>query len=135
MGTHINMTTNASYNFKAPNIAADADKKIEVTFPTAENQTPTVSAITAVTIDRNVTMINLGQLSTSITLNATIASHVEVGAIVHVTAKSDGIARNVLFGTGFTSPTMTGAVSKTNVASFIYNGTTFLPLGRPLQID
>lgn len=135
MGTHINMTTNASYNFKAPNIADDADKKIEVTFPTAEALAPTVGATTAVTINRQITTINLGELSTPTTLNLTIASHVQTGAIIHVTAKSDATARTVTFGTGFTSPTLTGTISKTKVKSFIYNGLTFLPMGAELQID
>ena len=135
MGTQINMTTNASYNFKAPNIAADADKKIEVTFPTAEALTPTVGATTAVTINRQVTCINLGELGAATTVNLTIASHVQTGAIIHVTAKSDATARAVTFGTGFTSPTLAGTISKTKVRSFIYNGLTFLPLGTELQID
>lgn len=131
----LNMGNNSSYNFKAPNITADSDKKIEVVFPTQEAQAPTAGATIAVDINRQVTTINLGELAAAATLNATVGSDVERGAIIHVKALSDGTARTVTFGTGFTSPALAGVISKTKVQSFIYDGTTFLPMGAALQID
>jgi len=135
MGTFINLNNNASYNFKAPTIDADADGKIEVVFPTHEGQAPTAGATIAVNINRQVTTIDLGELAAAATLNATVSSDVERGAIIHVKALSDGTARTVTFGTGFTSPALAGTISKTKVQSFIYDGTTFLPMGASLQID
>lgn len=131
----INMNQNSSYNFKAPNIAADADKKIEVVFPTQEALSPNVAAATDVNINRQTTVIDLGELSANTTLNATIGEDVERGAIVTVKAKSDGTARNVTFGDGFAAPAVAGTVSKTKVVSFIYDGTTFLPMAAAVQID
>ena len=40
----INTENNASYNFVAPSIPEDADKKTEVMFPTAEVVSPTISS-------------------------------------------------------------------------------------------
>lgn len=131
----INMNQNASYGFKAPNIAADADKKVEVVFPTHEAQAPTAGATIAVNINRQVTTMDLGTLAAAATLNATIGESVERGAILHLKAKSDGTARDITFGTGFTSPNLAGVISKTKVQSFIYDGTAFLPMGAALQID
>lgn len=133
--SYLNMNQNSSYNFKAPNIAADADQKIEVIFPTQEALSPSVAAETAVTINRQTTVIDLGELSANITLNATIGSDVERGAIVAVKAKSDGTARSLTFGTGFTAPAVAGTISKTKVVSFIYDGANLLPLGAAVQID
>jgi hypothetical protein len=131
----LDTTQNSSYNFKAPSIAADADQKIEVTFPTAEKQVVTAAATTAIAINRTVTVIDLGELAAAMTLNATISDDVEVGAIIHIKALSDGTARAITFGTGFTAPALAGVISKTKVQSFIFDGTSFLPMGAALQID
>jgi hypothetical protein len=133
--TYINGNSNASYNFKAPNIAADADKKIEVVFPTQEAQTPTAGATIAVDINRHTTCIDLGELAAAATLNATIGADVERGAIVQVKALSDGTARTVTFGTGFNSPTMAGTISTKKVMTFMYDGTAFLPMGVAVAIS
>jgi hypothetical protein len=132
---YLNMTQNSSYNFKAPSIAADADKKIEVVFPTQEALAPAVAAVTAVEINRQTTVIDLGELAANVTLNATIGTDVERGAIVTVKAKSDGTARSVTFGDGFTAPAVAGTISKTKVVSFIYDGASFLPMAAAVQID
>lgn len=129
------MNQNSSYNFKAPNIEADADQKIEVVFPTQEALAPTAAAEIAVNINRQTTVIDLGELTENATLNATIGSDVERGAIVTVKAKSDTTARSVTFGTGFTAPAIAGTISKTKVVSFIYDGSSFLPMGAAVQID
>ena len=132
---YLDLTTNSSYNFKAPRIASDADKKIEVVFPTHEAQAPTAGATIAVDINRQVTTIDLGELAADATINATISAHVERGAIVNLKAKSDGTARDITLGTGFTAPTMAGTISKTKVTTYIYDGTTFLPVAAAVQID
>lgn len=130
-----NMTTNSSYNFKAPSIDADADQKIEVVFPTNEALAPEAGATIAVAINRQVTTIDLGTLSAAATVNATISSDVERGAMINIKAKSDGTARDITLGTGFTAPTFAGTISKTKVCTYIYDGTSFLPIAAPVQID
>lgn len=133
--SYLNMNQNSSYNFRAPNIAADADKKLEVVFPTQEAQAPVVAAGTPVEINRQTTVIDLGELAANTTVNATIGDDVERGAIVMIKAKSDGTARNVTFGDGFTVPAMAGTISKTKVISCMYDGASFLPMGAAIQID
>ncbi len=133
--TWIKQTQNAFYNFFAPDIAADADQKIEVVFPTVEALNPSFAATQPVDIKRQCTVIDLGALTGACTLDATISDHVGIGAVVHVKVASDTSARALTLGTGFTAPAIAGVISKTKVQSFIYNGTTFLPLGASLQID
>ena len=133
--TKINMTTNASYNFRAPEITADADSKVEVVFPTNEAQSVTAAATIAVAINRQVTVIDIGGMGANATINATIGSDVERGALLTVKGASDGTARSMSFGTGFTAPAVAGTISKTKVVSFIYDGSTFLPLAAAVQID
>lgn len=133
--TYIHKTQNSSYNFKAPNIEADADQKIEVVFPTQEAQTLVAAAAIAVTVKRQVTIIDLGELEADATLNATIGADVERGAMVTVKAKSDTTARSLTFGTGFTAPAITGTISKTKVVSLIFDGTNFIPMAAAVQID
>ena len=129
------MTTNAAYNWFAPEIEADANQKIEVAFPTTEAKAVEAAATVALSIVRQVTVVDFGTLAAAMTVTATVASHVAVGAILHVKAKSDTTARDITFSTGFTSPALAGVISKTKVMSFVWNGTAFHPLGASLQLD
>lgn len=133
--TTINMTTNASYNFVAPAISADADSKIEVVFPTSEKQTVAASATIAVDVERVNTIIDLGTLAAAATLNVTVGASVPVGAILVVKAKSDATARDITLGTKLTGPAIAGVISKTKTASFIFDGTNFVAMGAAVQID
>lgn len=66
------------------------------------------------------------------TLNlGTLGSELRVGDPLYVKFLSDGTARTMTCGTGFTSAstTATGSVSKYKVVSFIFNGTTFDKIG------
>jgi len=133
--TWINKVLNSFYGFRAPSIDADADTKVEVVFPTMETQSPTVTATTAVTIKRAKTAINLGELADNVTLNATVSSDIQVGDTVMVKASSGGTAKTVTFGTGFTSPTMAGTQNKSKAMTFMYDGSTFVPVAVAVQLD
>ncbi|HQL71206.1 MAG TPA: hypothetical protein PLA77_10265 [Bacteroidales bacterium] len=133
--SYINLEQNASYNFKAPSIDADADTKVEVVFPTQEAQSPTVTETTAIEINRQTTAVNLGELAASITLNATIGSDVERGAKVMVKASSGAVAKDVTFGTGFTSPTMAGTINKSKAMTFMYDGSAFIPVAAAVTLN
>ncbi len=133
--SHINMNNNASYNFKAPNITEDSDKKVEVVFPTVEKQEPTFSATQAVTIKRQKTILDLGKLTGASTVNLTIGDDVELGAELTVVAKSDTTARDVTMGTGFLGGGITGVISKTFAQHFVYNGVKFVAIAAALQLD
>ena len=69
------------------------------------------------------------------TVNLTLDQSVRAGARILFIALSDGTARTVTFGTGFTSPTLAGVISKTKAIEFVYDGTTFKPTSAGVQID
>ena len=131
--TWIHQTENKSCNFVAP-AGLSADQ--EVLFPVTDVQTPASAAELDVDVKQQVTCIHLSDaMSAAMTLNLNIDDQVTPGAIIHLKAGSDGTGRNITFGTGFTSPALAGVADKTKVQSFIYDGTSFLPLGASLQID
>lgn len=134
--TAYDKTQNASYGFVAPSIEADADKKVETVFPTAEAQSvsPAATGATAVAINRTTTVIDLGILTGDVPVNATIGADVPVGAMLTVKAKSDTTARTVTFGTGFKAAALAGVISKTKTALFVFDGTQFVGVSSQ-QID
>lgn len=80
------------------------------------------------------TIADLGTLSAAGTLNLAVDAEVEAGSRLTVRVKSDGTARDLTLGTGFTGTTIAGTINKTKVASFVFNGTTFLHVGTQ-QVD
>ena len=131
----INMIRNASYNFVAPNIAADADSKVEVIFPTSEKQEIAYATTIAATVERAITLLDLGTLTGAATLNLTVGAYVPVGALLTVKAKSDTTARDITLGTGLTGPTLAGVISKTKSQSFMYDGAKFIAMAAAVQLD
>lgn len=59
----------------------------------------------------------------------------QVGDELIVKASSDGTARDLTFGTGFTAPVLAGTINKTKVISLVYDGSTFIASGAAVQID
>ena len=68
------------------------------------------------------------------TINLTIDSEVPVGAEL-ITQTTTTATEVTTFGTGFTSPTLTGVAGKTFQTLFVYDGVTFKPVALPRQID
>lgn len=132
--TWFHKTQNASYNFKAPNIAADADTKTEVVFPTAEVQSLAYAATTAATVKRQITVLKLAEMAGAVTLNLTIGDDVKEGALLMVQAASDGTARALTFGTGMNAPACAGTISTKKAVCFIFDGTSFVATGAPVVI-
>lgn len=123
--------TNASYNFVAPNIEKDADKKVEVVFPTAELVEPTLSSNAAeVKVERDTTVIDLGTLSAAATLTLTPGDSLNVGAKVIVKATSDGTARNVTVkqDADTTVDTISGTASTTKARQYVWTGTAWIAI-------
>jgi hypothetical protein len=81
------------------------------------------------------TIITPGTLTGALTLNLTLDQNVRAGARILFIALSDGTARTTTFGTGFTSPTLAGVISKTKAIEFVYNGTAFIATSVGVQID
>lgn len=59
----------------------------------------------------------------------------QVGDEMIVKASSDGTARDLTFGTGFTAPVLAGVINKTKTQTLIYDGTAFIAKGAPVQIN
>lgn len=108
---------------------------INYPFGNADIQTPAYAATITATIIEAVTIITPATLTGALTLNLSISAEVKAGARILFTALSDGTARTTTFGTGFTSPAMTGVISKTKTIEFVYDGTTFKPTSAGIQID
>lgn len=125
----INKENNASYNFKAPTIEEDADKKTEILFPTVEKATPTLSDNAAtVKVERDTTIVDLGSLSAAATLTLTPGDNLGVGAKVVVKSTSDTTARNVTVKKDATTTVgiITGTASATVAKIVVWDGSAWI---------
>lgn len=126
---YIDKETNASYNFVAPKIEKDANKKVEVYFPTSEFVEPTLSSNAAtVKVECMITIIDLGTLSAAATLTLTPGESLNIGAKVVVKAASDGTARalTVKQDANTTVATVSGTASTAKVKQFWWTGTAWI---------
>lgn len=127
----INKKNNASYNFVAPDIDDDADKKIEPVFPTSEAVTPEISSNKAtVKVRRQKTIIKLDTLSAATTVELEpSAENLNVGAAVIVSWTSDGTARNITVKIDSdTVATLAGTASTKVNKQLVWDGETFLAI-------
>jgi len=108
---------------------------ISYPFGNADVQTPTYAATLAVTITDRMTFLAPTVMSGALTVNLTINEGIKAGARLFGTFLSDGTARAVTFGTGFTAPVLAGVISKTKTIEFVYDGTTYKPTSVGIQID
>lgn len=112
---------------------------MDVKFPfgVADEQAMTATGAQALTITDLLTIIDgvTVESTANRTINLTIDSQVQKGAMIIVQSKSDASANDMIFGTGITGPTVTGVSGKTHNFLFIYNGTAFVQAGLSVQID
>ena len=123
--------TNASYNFVAPNIEKDADKKVEVVFPTAELVEPTLSSNAAeVKVERDTTIVDLGTLEAATNLTLTPGDSLNIGAKVVVKAASDGTARAVTVkqDAATTVDTISGTANTTTAKQYMWTGSAWIAI-------
>ena len=104
-------------------------------FGNADVQTPVYAAAIIATITDRFTIINPATLTGALALSLSINEGIKAGARILVIALSDGTARTITFGAGFTSPTLAGVISKTKTMEFVYDGTSFKPTSVGVQID
>jgi len=100
-----------------------------------DSQAPAYAATLAVTVVSQKTILKPAQMTGAMTINLTLDPALKAGALLLLQASSDTTARDITFGTGFTSPVLAGVISKTKNQTFIFDGTNFLPLGASLQIN
>ncbi|MBF6607764.1 MAG: hypothetical protein ITG00_03395 [Flavobacterium sp.] len=68
-------------------------------------------------------------------LSLSADSKPSIGDEIILKVSSDGTARDLTFGTGFTAPTLSGTISKTKVLSLVYDGTSFIATSAAVQIN
>lgn len=96
-------------------------------FAAADVIAGTNAATNAISIkNAGLTLVQIPQLAQATTVNLTIASPMETGAMLVINWLSDGTARSLTPGTGFeTTGAITGVISKTKSATFMWNGSKF----------
>jgi hypothetical protein len=108
----------------------------DIAFPfgNADLQQPAYAATLAVTITDLFTILDPAILTGNMTINLTLDQGIRAGAIIfaEITTTATEV---VTFGTGFTSPTLTGVAGKTKCMMFVYDGTSFKPMAAGYQID
>lgn len=104
-------------------------------FGEAEIQTPAYAATLEVTVKNQLTIVDVATLSGAITINLAIDDQVRAGALLQLQLTSDATARTATLGTGFLALAISGTISKTKVANFMYDGTQFVPVGAAVQVD
>lgn len=75
------------------------------------------------------TYVRISEMSAALALTCTVPDDMPNGALLFVEAASDGTARTITPGTGFTSAALAGTISKTKVASFVYIDGSFVNTG------
>lgn len=127
----INTENNASYDLVAPSIPEDADKKVEVVFPTAEAVEPEIISDKAeVPVRREKTIVKLGSRSAATTLTLVPEpANLNVGALVAVNWTSDSTARDITVKVGDdTVATLAGTASTTVTKQLLWDGEGFLAI-------
>lgn len=127
----INTENNASYNYVAPSIPEDADKKVEVVFPTAEAVEPEISSNKAeMPVRREKTIVKLGSRSAATTLTLVPEpANLNVGAVVAVNWTSDSTARDITVKVGEdTVATLAGTASTTVTKQLLWDGEGFIAI-------
>lgn len=96
----------------------------------------TATGTQAITISNSFTVIDGVTVSATgnRTLNLTVSSELEAGALIFLKSKTDG-TETTIFGTGFSAPTITGVAGKTKTQLLVYDGASFKPAGTSVQID
>lgn len=74
-------------------------------------------------------------LESDATINLDEDSRPNPGDRAVIKASSDATARNLTFGTGFIAPVLAGVINKTKVQEFVYDGSAFIAVAAPVQID
>lgn len=115
----------------------NASENLVVNFPfgAIDTQSPAYAATLAVTIKNQGTILIPGTMTGAMTINLTINADINAGARLSIQLTSDGTARTVTFGTGFTAVALAGTISKTNKIEFEYDGTTFKQSGAAVLIN
>lgn len=117
-----------SFGFKAP--AGATAEKNEVLFPFYEIQSPAYGAVLAVTVKQRETFLQPGTLTGAVTINLTLDAQLTPGAKLYLKVTADATQRVVTLGTGFTATAITVTASTCFCRTFVYDGTSFIPVNQ-----
>lgn len=111
-------------------------EKVRFPFGEADELALTATGAQALVIDNDMTIIDgvVTEATGDRTLNLTIDEDVNVGARVAIQVKTSS-TQNTIFGAGITGKTFAGVAGKTKTVEAVYNGTEFVVMGTPGQID
>lgn len=127
--TMINKNTNASYNSKAPSIEKDADKVIEVVFPTQEKVTVDGSDDASVTVERAFTVVEI-EVSDDITLDAELSTNLKHGDMILVKATAVDDDRVLTLGANLGGATIDLTEDAEEDLLLVYDGTKFVAVSK-----
>lgn len=127
----INIESNASYNYVAPNITADADLKIELTFPTrrAGASAFTSNALTLAVTDDLTIRTFATEVAAAAALTVEVAAHVNVGARMILRHTFGATKYDITVKTGNNSDcVLTGVASTAVNYELMWTGTAWMHL-------
>lgn len=79
----------------------------------------------ALTISQPITIAKFTELSAAMTVNLTITSGIQKGAMLYIYIDSDATGRDVTGGTGTCTSVMAGTSNKNKWGTWVYDGTIF----------
>lgn len=109
-------------------------EKINWPFGKADKQTLAFAAAQNITIKNQLTILDFASLTGACTLNLTLDSQVQEGAIVLLKVPASGLF-DLTLGTAIDGPNIIGAAGKTKTQAFQNIGGVFVPMGASVQID
>ena len=125
----INKNTNASYNSKAPSIEKDADKVIEVVFPTQEKVTVDGSDDASVTVERAFTVVVI-EVSDDITLDAVLSANLKHGDMILVMATAVDDDRVLTLGANLGGAVIDLTEDAEEDLLLVFDGTKFVAVSK-----
>jgi hypothetical protein len=102
------------------------NKVINYPFGEMDVQSVDAAATIELEVENQKTLVNVSEMAAAATINVTASPELKAGAELFIKLKSDGTARAVTLGTGFTGTSVAGTISKTKIASFVYDGSKFI---------
>lgn len=109
---------------------------IKFPFGVADVQALSATGDQDLTITDNLTVLDgvTTEATGNRTINLTLDDALPVGAMIMIQNKTNG-TETLIFGTGITGATLTGVAGKTFGMLFMFNGTAFIEVTTPVQID
>jgi len=129
MSTWINDNTGETVGFHLPNtLVGDPEKEVQLPYLVSQSLTISSNKASA-TVAATENLLKVGSANLAAACTLTLTNKLPVGAKVYVVFKCGGTKYDVTVKDGEdTVATITGVASSTNLASFLWDGTSFLKI-------